>query len=246
MERRQERKDSMIAALVTMFIVAAMLLTLFFGSLSWNRAALAENSVPEIQLEDELFIEPELLELGEENAVENDAPAAAPKGDPEPAEEDRAEIVEPGENTKPAPVAPKLVSKPKESPVKQPEPPKTDKERQKAKSTVANKFSPKNGSASGKTSGGGAGGEGVGINGSARGRTFLHCPKPDVALRHKAVVKVSVVIDAAGNVVSASASGSADASIRRKCEQAARGAKWSEKKGASETHGTITFTIIPK
>ena len=92
----------------------------------------------------------------------------------------------------------------------------------------------------------GAGGTGVGISGSARGRTFLGCPKPDVALRHKAVVKVNVVIDASGKVVSASASGSADASIRRKCEQAARGARWTEKKGVSETRGTITFTITPR
>ncbi len=246
MNRRQEKRDRAVAAAVTAGITLALLLALFFGSLSWDRAALAQTSVPETQPEEELFIEPELLELGEENAVTADAPAPAPKGEPEPAETDRAEIVEPGENPGPAPVKPKVVTQKQKSPVKEQEPPKTDKERQKAQSAVADKFLPKNGSKEGSTGGSGAGGTGVGISGSARGRTFLGCPKPDVALRHKAVVKVNVVIDASGKVVSASASGSADASIRRKCEQAARGARWTEKKGVSETRGTITFTITPR
>lgn len=246
MDKNRQHKDSLIAALITMGVTLAILLALFFGTLSWDREALASASIPETQSDEELFIEPELLELGEENAVTADEPAPAPKGEPEKAEVEKTEVIEPGENPKPAPAKPKLVTQKSESPVKETEPSKTDKERELAKSKVSNKFSSSNGASTGKEAGSGAGGEGVGISGNARGRTFLGCPKPDVALRHKAVVKVNVVIDANGKVVSASASGSADASIRRKCEQAARGARWSEKKGVAETRGTITFTITPR
>lgn len=86
----------------------------------------------------------------------------------------------------------------------------------------------------------------MGITGNASGRTFKGCPKPDVTLRNKTTVTVSVVIDADGNVTSAKASGGSSAAIRRACEQAARGAKWSAKKGAGETRGSITFTITPR
>ncbi len=247
MNRRQQRKDSMIAVLLTMFVVALILLVLFFGGITWDRAALAESSTPEIlPPEEELFIEPELVDLGEENAETADKPAAAIKGEPEPAEEDRAEIIEPGENPKPAPPEPKTVTQKNESPVKKKEPSQTDRDRQKATSSMANKFAVRNGSPEGKGEGAGAGGDGVGIKGNARGRTFISCPKPDVYLRHKTIVTVAVVIDADGKVISASASGSAEAKIRRKCEQAARGARWTAKKGAAETRGSITFTITPR
>lgn len=66
-----------------------------------------------------------------------------------------------------------------------------------------------------------------------------------MTLRNKTTVTVSVVIDSDGNVISAKASGGASASIRRACEQAAKGAKWSPKKGAGETRGSISFTITP-
>ncbi len=247
MNRRQQRKDSMIAVLLTMFVVALILLVLFFGGITWDRAALAESSTPEIlPPEEELFIEPELVDLGEENAETADKPAAAIKGEPEPAEEDRAEIIEPGENPKPAPPEPKTVTQKNESPVKKKEPSQTDRDRQKATASMANKFAVRNGSPEGKGEGAGAGGDGVGIKGNARGRTFISCPKPDVYLRHKTIVTVAVVIDADGKVISASASGSAEAKIRRKCEQAARGARWTAKKGAAETRGSITFTITPR
>ncbi len=247
---KSEKKDSAIAAAVTFLAALVLLLVLFFGSLRFERSLLAADSTPETapeEEEEELFIDPELLDLGEENAVTKDAPAPAFKGEPEPAEEDKAEVVEPGENPKPAPPLPKPITQKKESPVKATEPSATDKERSKATSTVAKGFSGRNGVEDGKAAQSvGSGGTGVGISGNARGRTFLGCPRPDITLRHKTVVTVNIVVDAAGNVTSASASGSASADIRRKCEQAARKARWTAKKGAGETHGTITFTITPR
>lgn len=239
-------KDRAIAAFLTFIIALAILLVLFFGGISWDRQALAEASTPEI-MDEEVFIEPELVELGEENAVNHDKPAPAMKGEPDPAPEDKAEIIEPGPKPEPAPPKPKLNTQKKESKMKVEEPSQTDKERQKATSSVANKFSHRNGAVEGTDKGtSGAGGTGVGVSGNAHGRSFISCPKPDVALRHKTIVTVNVVIDAEGKVVEATAKGSADASIRRKCEAAARQARWSAKKGATSTRGSITFTITPR
>ena len=63
------------------------------------------------------------------------------------------------------------------------------------------------------------------------------------------MVEVRVTIDAAGKVVSATArskSGKASAAILRACEQAAKGARWSEDKDTPSAKGTLTFTITPK
>ncbi len=247
---KREDKDRAIAAGLTFFVALILLLVLFFGGISFDRQMLAESSTPELMpVEEELFIEPELVDLGEEASVnQTTKPAPSLKGEPEPAPEDHVEIVEPGE--KPTPVVKpvvKEVTQKKESKVQKEEPSLTDKERQKATSSVANKFAPKNGQTEGSDKGtSGAGGEGVGVSGNANGRSFISCPKPDVALRHKTIVKVNVVIDAEGKVIEATATGSADATIRRKCEAAAKQARWSAKKGATSTRGSITFTITPR
>lgn len=247
---KKEDKDRAIAAALTFLVTLVLLLVLFFGGISFDRQELAESSTPELlPPEEELFIEPELVDLGEETSVNhNTKPAPSLKGEPEPAPEDHAEIVDPGEKPDPVvkPVQKEITQK-KESPVQKEAPSITDKERQKATSSVANKFAPKNGQTEGSDKGtSGAGGDGVGVSGNAHGRTFISCPKPDVALRHKTIVTVNVVIDAEGKVIEASATGSADATIRRKCEAAARQARWSAKKGASTTRGSITFTITPR
>lgn len=244
---KRNDKDRAIAAFFTFLVALVILIVLFFGGISWDRDAIAQASTPELMDDEELFIEPELVELGEENAVNNDKPAPAMKGEPDPAPEDKAEIIEPGPKPEPAPPKPKLNTQKKESAVKAEEPSQTDKERQKATSSVANKFSTKNGAVEGTDKGtSGAGGTGIGVSGNAHGRSFISCPKPDVALRHKTIVTVNVVIDAEGKVTEASATGSADATIRRKCEAAARQARWSAKKGATSTRGSITFTITPR
>lgn len=243
----REDKDRAVAALLTFAVVLVILLVLFFGGITWDRAALAEQSTPEL-MQEEIFIEPELVELGEETAVNKQEPAPTLKGEPEPDPVDRAEIIEPGPkpDPKPKPVRKETTSK-KESKMKVDEPSKTDKEKQKATSSVASKFSTKNGSTEGSDKGtSGAGGTGVGVSGNAHGRSFISCPKPDVSLRHKTIVTVNVVIDAEGKVMEAKATGSASASIRSKCEAAARQARWSAKKGATTTRGSITFTITPK
>ncbi|MDE5808525.1 MAG: energy transducer TonB, partial [Muribaculaceae bacterium] len=170
----------------------------------------------------------------------------AEQGEPVKAPVENTKLGEPGDNPKPTPQIEKKITQKAESPVKATEPPATTEEQSKISSAMANKFSGKNGTPGGKTGSNGSGGTGIGVSGTANGREFKGCPSPDVTLRHKTTVKVSVVIDAEGKVISATASGSADASIRRACEKAARAARWSAKKGAAETRGSITFTITPK
>lgn len=241
----RENKDRIIAGTVTAVAVMLLLILLFFGSVGWDRAALSRASIPEEQSDEELFIDPELLDLGEQQVEQQDAPAASEIGEPEKAETENSEPVVKGENPKPAPQVEKLVSQPKESPVKTTEPSASDKEKKRVTSTVANSFSTKNGKTDGKFNSNGSGDTGIGVTGNALGRTFLGCPKPVVELSRKTVVTVDISVDENGNVISASARGSASADIRRKCEQAARKARWSKKAGSGNTPGSITFTITP-
>lgn len=243
-------RDTLIALAVTILFAAITLCVLLFTNLSSTLREAARLSTPEISMEipeEDTFVEPEILrDLGEDNSKTQDAPAPALKGDPKHDIKDNAQKREPGKNPKPAPPEEKRITEKKESPVKADEPSITDEERKRVTSTIAKGFEGKNGANTGKPGTSGAGGTGAGISGVASGRTFKGCPKPDVELRHKTTVKVNVTIDAAGNVTSAQAKGGAPAYIRRACEAAARGAKWSAKPDSPVTSGTITFTITPR
>lgn len=246
-----EKKDSAIAAAITMIVTLALLLCLIFGKLSFDRQALAAASIPEIAPPEELFIEPELIpESGDHEEELNDDAAAQAQGQPEPAPEPEPEKVVRAENPKPAPPVEKPVVQKKESPVKATTPSKRDQEEKKAKDAVAGKFSPRNGMAEGKFDGASTGTAGVGITGKLAGRAFMGCPKPDVTLTHKVVVRVELTVDAEGRVTevrgASAVSGSPDSGIIAKCKAAAKGARWASKKGAAPTPGSITFTITPR
>lgn len=245
----QEKKDSYIAAGITLLILIVIILLLIFCGITYQEPEpKPKDTTPELLMEEEeTFLEPEILkDLGEENAVNNDAPAQAFQGEPKPAPVENTKLVTPGKNPKPAPPVDKLVSTKHESDMKSTEPTVTEEERQQVTSAMAKSFSGRNGTPQGSSGSDGAGGTGVGVKGNAAGRTFLSCPSPSVTLRHQTSVTVTVVIDADGKVTSASASGGASAEIRRACENAARQARWSAKKGASETRGSITFKIYPR
>lgn len=246
------RRDSVIAAIVTFGVALLLLLVLFFCSLSYDSSLLAQVSTPEISVEmpEEEFIEPEIVrDLGEPDAVVEDAPAPVMKGQPEPAPVENTKLVVPDKNPKPAPPVEKPITQKKESPVKATTPPAVDENKKKVTSKMANKFPGQNGSESGTSGSNGAGGTGVGISGSVSGRTFKGCPKPSVELQNKVVVEVRVTVDAAGHVTKATArskSGKASSAILRACEQAARSARWSEDPSTPSATGTLTFTITPR
>lgn len=240
-------KDRLIAGGATLLAALLLLLVLFFSTIGEDRPELARDSIPELAVDDELFLEPELLDPGQQDASTDDQPADALQGEPEQAPQPQPETVVKGKNEKPAPQREKLATQKKESPVKATEPQQTDKEPKKAADPAAGKFSGQSGNPTGKADGkasSGTGGDGA--VGSLHGRSFLGSDTPKVSLRHKTVIVVDVRVNAEGRVVSASARSGGDAAMRRECERAARTARWSAKKGASEAAGTITFTITPK
>ncbi len=244
-----ERRDSLIAAIVTFFAVALVLVWLLVATLRYDEKMATSSENPQLE-EDEIFLDPELLlqnnkTIGEPDAVANDAPAPEVKGEPAPAPEEQPHTVVSGENTVPSSEQ-NLISSKAESPV-QTVAPEKKKEEEKVATSMAGKFSSKPGSVEGKfDSSVGSEGVGSGVTGKMSGRQFLGCPLPDVSLTHKTTVTVSITVDAEGKVVTATASGAATREIRKKCEQAAMQARWSAKKGATSTRGSITFTIIPK
>lgn len=245
---RQQKRDSLTAGAITLGAIALLFLLLIFGHISYDNSQLALDSTPEIGLipDEEKFVEPELLrDLGEPDAVNHDQPAPAVKGDPKPDEIDNTRKVAKGENPKPAPQEDKKITGKKEQNVKATEPTLTDEEKKSVSSRMAKGFEGKNGVTDGKNGAAGSGGVGTGISGVASGRVFKGCPKPQVSLRHKVTVTVSVTINSDGAVIEARARGGASADIRRACEAAARKARWSAKPDAPTTKGSITFTITP-
>lgn len=244
-----ERRDAIIAALVTLLTVALLLLWLLFATLRYDERLAKNTENPQLE-EEEIFLDPELLlepnkSVGEPDAVANDAPAAEIKGEPAPAPVEQPHTVLSGESAVPSPEQ-TLITSTEESAV-QTAAPDHKKEEEKVATSMAGKFGAKPGSVQGKfDSTGGSDGVASGVTGKMSGRQFLGCPLPDVSLAHKTTVTVSITVDAEGNVMTATASGAATREIRKKCEQAAMQARWSAKKGAASTRGSITFTIIPK
>lgn len=247
--KSRERMDALIAALVTFLAIALILVWLLVATLHYDERLAAASENPQLE-EDEVFLDPELLleqnkSIGEPDAGVQDTPAPEIKGEPAPAPEEQTHTVVSDENPAPSPEQ-KLITSTEESPVQTVAPDKK-KEEEKVATSMAGKFSSKPGSVQGKfDSTGGSDGSGSGVTGKMSGRQFLGCPLPDVSLAHKTTVTVSITVDAEGKVLTATASGAATREIRKKCEQAAMQARWSAKKGATSTRGSITFTIIPK
>ncbi len=244
-----ERRDSLIAAIVTFLAVGLVLIWLLVATLRYDEKTAASSVNPQLE-EEEIFLDPELLvannqSIGEPDAVANDAPAPEIKGEPAPAPEEQPHTVSSGENPLPS-SEPELITSNAASAV-QTAPPDKKKEEVKVATSMQGKFSSKPGSVQGKfDSASGSDGAASGVTGKMSGRQFLGCPLPDVSLSHKTTVTVSITVDADGKVMTATASGAATREIRKKCEQAAMQARWSAKKGAASTRGSITFTIIPK
>lgn len=243
-----EKKDSFIAGLVTFFCVLIILLWLMFSALHYDER-LADADNPQLE-EEELFLDPELLleqnkSVGNPDDINHDTPSPEVRGEPVPSPVEQNHTAFAGETETVSPEQ-QLVTSKAESVVENAASNKK-KDEEKVASSMAGKFSSKPGSVAGKfDSATGSDGVGTGVSGRLSGRQFLGCPLPDVELEHKTTVTVSITVDAEGVVTSATASGAATRAIRKKCEQAAMKAKWSAKKGATSTRGTITFTIIPK
>lgn len=252
-----EKQISYIAAAVTFLTALIILLILFFCGMSFDRALLAKESQPEISAlteDEELFVEPEIVEGfdGAEETVDipEISPAPTNLGQPQQAEIENSKAVVPGKNENPAPKEENLVSQKKPSPVKTVEPPKEDENKKKVTSKMTGKFSPHNGTESGKSGSSGPGGAGVGYQASVKGRSFLGLtPPPAPGLNSEVIIVVAVTIDASGHVTNAKArskKGYPSSQILADCERSAKTARWSEDKNTPSATGSITFTISPK
>lgn len=251
-EDRRDRKASIIAASLTFGVALVILVLLFVLTVGDDRRALAETSTPEMQDDEEIFLDPELLVIdnpGDETAEIVDEAAPQPPGEPDPAEEEQPERVvknevEPVEE--PVSNKPKLVADNKPNEMKT-SPPKLSTEDEKRVASVAGKLkTDNNGAKNGKeTANSGSGGNGISATGSVNGRRMLSCPTWKVKLTQKTTVKVSITVDASGNVTSASAVSGGTPNLRTQCEKMAKGSKWTPKSGAAPASGTISFTISP-
>ena len=248
----RERKDAIIAAAVTFGVALLIIIFLFVKSLNYDREAFAEASIPEYQDEEEYFLEPDLLimgQTGETDLEQTEEAEPQPPGEPDPAETEQLVKTTPNnEEPKEEPVStkPKLVSSTEQSDVKTSTPKPSDED-QKRIASIQGKFkSDNNGSRTGKESANsGSGGNGVSVSGSVNGRKQVSISTWPVKLTQKTTVKVSIIVDADGNVTSATAISGGTPTLRSECEKMARTSKWTKKAGAAPQSGTISITITP-
>lgn len=244
--KSRERRDRLTAAAITMGVVGVLLLVLFFGGMPYHDPPLAEASIPElmpVDPDEELFIAPDLIQdAGEPEASADAEPSPVAEGveeakstpDPKPKAETALATDKPART--------QMKKDREKTDVKKPE--KEDREainreREKAAENVRKGFSKPSATA-------GSGGSGVGVAGSSPGRRFLGCDKPDIALREKTVVTVSMTVDADGHVTAVGDVRGGTREMQTKCKAAAWSARWSAKKGAAPTPATLTFTITPR
>lgn len=251
-EDPKERKANVIAAAVTFVAALVILLLLFILTVGSDRSLLAEASTPEIQDNEEIYLEPELLVIdnpGDEDVENIDEAAPQTPGEPDPApEEQTRRVVKNEKEPEKPPVSnkPEKVSTTKESDVKTSTPKLSPEEEKRIASMSGKLKTENNGSRTGtEAAASGSGGNGISMQGNVNGRKMLSCPTWKVKLTQKTTVKVNITVDADGNVTSASAVSGGTPNLRKECEKMAKGSKWTKKAGASVTSGTISFTITP-
>lgn len=249
--KSSELRDKLIATAATIVVAIILLLWLSLESLNWDKDAALAQTPNAVEEEEEFFVEPELLNLGEPDALAFDEPAPAPQGEPEESQEPIDKIITPGESEKQSKSSEKLVASKKENPVTTKEPAKTDEPESKISSSMKDKFSPKNGKTDGKDESAGAGGTGAGVVGSINGRTFKGCALPSVKVNKPVTIYVSIVVDESGKVIDAQfksdkGAGAGNQALRNACVRASYNARWSEKKGDPRAKGTLTWNLKPR
>lgn len=113
-------RDALIAAAVTSLFALLLFIFLFYGSIGFDRSRMAEASIPEIGQEEELFLDPRLIDPGEDHSPVEEAVAPEAQGSPDvkPEPDESLRPVVKGENPRPAPPKEKPVTRREESPVK--------------------------------------------------------------------------------------------------------------------------------
>lgn len=248
----RQKKDSAIAAGVTMGATLLLLLLLFTCGLRQDRSESARTSTAGIMTEEEdMFIEPELLvapDAGSETDRADEAREAPPvAGEPDPAPKEQTRPKLKNDNPDKQRTRPKeeLVAEKRPSDVKT-RPAVSDEERRRVESMKGKFKSDNNGSRRGKEAdAAGDGTDGVGTTGSVAGRKMLSCPSSKVRVSQRSVVRVNITVDATGACTHAKAVSGGTPNLRSVCEGWARRSRWTPRQGAKPASGTITFTITP-
>ena len=257
--QQRDRKAAIIAAAITFVAALVILVLLFVLSVgSDDRRMMSEVSVPEMQDDEEIFLEPELLDMSEpgdeltEEDIQEEEAAPQPPGEPDPAEVEQPQRVVKNEvppEEPPVSNKPKLVSTKEPSDVKT-STPKLSAEEEKRIAAIGGKLKTDNngsrtGNESAETGNGQAGMSSQGNLNGDKGRKMLSCPTSRPTLNRDYTIRVSVQVTADGNVKSASLanSGGAPANLTSLCVDLAKKSKWTPKADAPIATGTIVFSL---
>lgn len=239
-------------------LIVALLLLIFLTAtrlhLPEKQAKPVQESITMAEIEpeepQEMLIEPILQDAGEPAESEDISSAPIPQGEPDQAPVNNDKLVVNDKNPTPNPSTEKLVSTKAPSPAKTATPSKKDEPDSRISSTMKGQFSSTNGkpNGNGATASSGNGGNASGVSGTmGNGRKLEHWVLPTVSLTQKTVVTVKVMVNAEGNVTSATAQpGPASAALKETCRKASLNTRWTPKKGAPPASGTITWTLVPK
>ncbi|MCM1074496.1 MAG: hypothetical protein NC356_02370 [Ruminococcus sp.] len=248
-------------------VTALFLLLLLFGCHLQLPAPVADKSEKHLTmadpedmldpLDEDMFIEPEIADLGEPDNMEAVEDALTPQGEPEQSETPNEQLVVNGPNSNDDPSPETLVATPKPNPKAQTTTPsqkdKPDQKIQSAEESVNVSFN--NGKRTGKSSSAQSG-KGSSESGQARGEAqggrSLIKPYPGITgftISNPITVHVTVQVTDKGLVVPGSANvidlNKKYTDLRAKLKSASEKTHWTPKKGAPTVQGTITWTLLP-
>lgn len=242
-----ERKDKIIAATTTAVVAIIILLFLLFSSIGQSIEELIAQQ--DLSQEEEIFIEPELMNLGETEQIRDNEAAPKIQGTPQHSETPSQELIEQGESSTPS-IQARQITQTDESQVQTTPPPATEQE-SRISSAMRDRFNRPNGNENASSNENGSGNSGIGKTGNLKGRTFLGCSNPSISISKEVTIIVRITVDENGNVTNASfmsdsGPGAGNKRLRDACVKASKNAKWSAKKGTATQTGSITWHLKPK
>lgn len=234
---QEKQKRQLISAIITLFVSAAVLCSLFILSLPYP-------DPPPPELGVEMNME-ELSDIG--NDFDNAAEGGEEIANTAATDESEENIVT--QDVEDTPVVskkkePEQVEKPKE-----PEQPTVNPNALFAKGKVKKGGGGSGGISEGSGSGAGGNGQGKGVDFNLGGRGAKSLIPPTEVRTEPGKIVVEIFVDKEGNVVNAKAgikgSTITNSNLYRKCEQAARKCKFAPDPNAPEVQkGTITYVFI--
>lgn len=244
-----DKKDKIISIIATSVVAIMILMILLFTSIGQSIEELIAQK--EMIQEEEIFLDAELMNLGETKQIIDNDPAPKLQGEPEYSDTPSEQLIERGENQTQS-LQPQQVTQADESNLQTTQPPATEQQESRISSSMRDRFNRPNGNNEDATANtNGSGGTGIGKTGNLKGRTFLGCSNPSISITKEVTVVVRITVNENGIVTNASflsdnGPGAGNKRLRNACVNASKQAKWSAKKGVATQTGTITWHLKPK